>query len=44
MRGVHSWRTVNVVVARFPIFVAASAALFALAVRAALLLFGGPAA
>lgn len=46
LRVVHSLvqATVNVVMARFLIFVAASAVLFVLTIRGALLVFGGPAA
>ncbi|ATE65591.1 MAPEG family protein [Rhizorhabdus dicambivorans] len=46
LRVVHSLiqATVNKVEARFAVFVLASLVLFALAVRAALILFGGPSA
>lgn len=46
LRIVHSLvqATVNLVMLRFAIFVAASLVLFVLSLRAALLLFGGPAA
>lgn len=46
LRVVHSLiqATVNIVMPRFFVFVAASLVLFVLALRAALLLFGGPSA